>query len=487
MLAGIPSDPSLYNPVTNPKSMHARRREVLQAMLDQKDIAYNEFRLANRTPLPKPEDVHLPGTRGPAQYFVDYVKQQLVDRYGTRKVFGGGLKVKTTIDLNLQEQARQAIAKVLNIAGRAGGGARRARPARREHPRDGRRDELPPEPVQPRGAGRAAAGLVVQAVRARVGARAGDLPSTVFTSKPVSIDLGDKLYYVHNYEGSNLGPIDLTNATIFSDNTVYAQLTQVVQPKNVVAAAHKLGITSPLKGYFSIALGGEAVNPLEMARAYAAFANGGKRIDGSIFGNRPRVIESVERQAKNAPKPKQVIGETNAEIVTSILQQVVQQGTGKRAQLPDGRPVAGKTGTTENYGDAWFVGYTPQLVTAVWVGYPNKLVPMLIAVPRRRRRGRHVPGGDLARVQQDGAAVPEGRPRELPGAERPGVGVARSSSSATARTSSTTGSAGTRSRSRTSRGARRRRPRTASRTRSRCRTSSATRTRRRGRGWPLSR
>jgi penicillin-binding protein 1A len=376
MLAGIPSDPSLYNPVTNPTSMHARRREVLQAMLDQKDIAYNEFRAANRTPLPKPEDVHLPGTRGPAQYFVDYVKQQLVDRYGTRKVFGGGLKVKTTIDLNLQEQARKAIEKVLNMPD----GPAAALVAL--DPRDGSIKAM----VGGTNYRQSQFNLAVQGERqpgssfkpfALASAlEQGISPSTVFTSKPVSIDLGDKLYYVHNYEGSNLGPIDLTSATIFSDNTVYAQLTQVVQPKNVVEAAHKLGITSPLKGYFSIALGGEAVNPLEMARAYAAFADGGKRIDGSLIGNRPRVIESVNN-AKNAPKPKQVISQTNAEIVTSILQQVVQQGTGKRAQLPDGRPVAGKTGTTENYGDAWFVGYTPQLVTAVWVGYPNKLVPML--------------------------------------------------------------------------------------------------------------
>src|SRR6266545_2192868 len=101
LLAGIPSDPSLYNPVTNRDSAHARRREVLQAMLDQQDITYNEFRLANRTPLPKPEDIRQPGTRGPAQYFVDYVKQQLVDRYGSGRVFGGGLRVKTTIDLGL--------------------------------------------------------------------------------------------------------------------------------------------------------------------------------------------------------------------------------------------------------------------------------------------------------------------------------------------------------------------------------------------------
>jgi hypothetical protein len=93
---------------------------------------------------------------------------------------------------------------------------------------------------------------------------------------------------------------------------------------------------------------------------------------------------------KNAPKPRQVISEQNAEIVNGILQQVVQQGTGKRAQLSDGRPVAGKTGTTENYGDAWFVGYTPQLVGAVWVGYPNKLVPML-----SQFHGDAVAGGTL--------------------------------------------------------------------------------------------
>ncbi|HZO61914.1 MAG TPA: penicillin-binding transpeptidase domain-containing protein, partial [Gaiellaceae bacterium] len=217
----------------------------------------------------------------------------------------------------------------------------------------------------------------------------GISPSTVLVSKPVSIPLGDKTYYVHNYEGSNLGPIDLSTATVVSDNTVFAQLTQIVGPKAVVKTAHELGITSPLQGYFSIALGGEAVNPLEMARAYAAFADGGKRIDGSIVGNRPRVILSVSGK-KNAPKPKQVITETNARIVNSILQQVVQSGTGKRAQLPDGRPVAGKTGTTENYGDAWFVGYTPQLVVAVWVGYPNRLVPMLTEF-----HGDAVAGGTL--------------------------------------------------------------------------------------------
>ncbi len=375
LLAGIPADPSLFNPVTNPKASYVRRREVLQAMLDQKDIAYNEYRAANRTPLPKPSEVHLPGTRGPAQYFVDYVKQQLVDRYGTRQVFGGGLKVVTTIDLELQRQAREAIGKWL--PGSDGPAAALVA----LDPRDGRvlamvggnnyRESQFNLAVQ----GERQPGSSFKPFVLATALQQGISPTTVLESKPVTISLGDRDWYVRNYEGSNLGPIDLTTATIYSDNTVYAQLTQIVQPKSVVETAQKLGIASPLRSYFAIGLGAESVNPLEMARAFGSFADNGKRVDGSIFQNRPRVVASVNGK-ENRPIPRQVITETNAEIVNQILQQVVQSGTGKRAALAD-RQVAGKTGTTENYGDAWFVGYTPQLAVAVWVGYPDTLRPML--------------------------------------------------------------------------------------------------------------
>jgi membrane peptidoglycan carboxypeptidase len=154
-----------------------------------------------------------------------------------------------------------------------------------------------------------------------------------------------------------------------------------VGPGAIVRTAHRLGITSPLKPYFSIGLGAQAVNPLEMARAFSVFANGGYRIDGSIVGNHPRAVLSVENGSRgcdgqNKVVRRRVISPATDEVVNSLLQRVVTSGTGIRAQLPDGREVAGKTGTTENYGDAWFVGYTPQLVTAVWVGYPNKLVSM---------------------------------------------------------------------------------------------------------------
>jgi membrane peptidoglycan carboxypeptidase len=194
---------------------------------------------------------------------------------------------------------------------------------------------------------------------------------------------------VHNYEGSYLGTIDLQQATIHSDNSVFGQLTRLVGPSNVVHTSHKLGITSPLKPYLSIGLGAQAVNPLEMARAFSAFANGGFRIDGSLANirNHPRAIVTVGRKNSkgldcgdphvdcNAPRARRVLRENTVAAENSILQRVVTQGTGLRASLP-GRPAAGKTGTTEDYGDAWFVGYTPQLVAAVWVGYPNKLVPM---------------------------------------------------------------------------------------------------------------
>jgi membrane peptidoglycan carboxypeptidase len=206
----------------------------------------------------------------------------------------------------------------------------------------------------------------------------GISPQTVFESEPTTINLGDKLWAVANYEGSYLGPIDLTEATIHSDNTVYAQLTAQVGPRNVANTAHRLGVTRPLDDYFAIGLGVEAVSPLEMARAFATLASGGKRVDGSVLGNLPRAVLRVEhnrRADSNDPVAKQVVDPNNAAIVNQILQGVVIEGTGERAALDD-RPVAGKTGTTENYGDAWFVGYTPQLAVAVWVGYPDRLQPM---------------------------------------------------------------------------------------------------------------
>jgi len=393
LLAGIPEDPAAYDPATNQDAARERRNLVLLQMLDQGDISKAAYAHAISQRMPKRPDIRLPGDQGPAQYFANYVKQQLVNRYGSGRVFGGGLKVYTTIDLNMQKMARNSIGKWL--ANPAGPTAALVA----IDPRNGRvltmfggsnyRKSQFNLAVQ----GERQAGSSFKPFVLATALKEGVAPNTTFVSKPVTIDAGGRLWEVHNYEDEYLGPITIQQATAYSDNAVFAQLTKLVGPQNIANTARSLGITTRLHPYFSIGLGAQGVNPLEMARAFSAFADGGKRIDGRRFGNQPRVILKVANDKgrpidDNTPRPVPVLSADDAAIVTSLLQNVVKYGTGKAAALSGGRAVAGKTGTTENYGDAWFVGYTPQLVTAVWVGYPNSLRPMTY-----QYRGKPVAGG----------------------------------------------------------------------------------------------
>ncbi|HET6684772.1 MAG TPA: PBP1A family penicillin-binding protein [Gaiella sp.] len=380
LLAGLPRSPTFYDPVQHPASARERRAYVLDLLFDQGRITRAEQRRAKAAPLPRPDDVHLPGTRGPAAYFVNYVTDQLVGRYGAERVFGGGLEVTTTIDLALQKQARQAIEEVLDdpdgpaaalVAIDPRSGAVKAMFGGTNY----RRSQFNLATQAERQPGSSFKPIVLASAFRR-----GIAPSTEFVSQPVEIDAGDRIWKVSNYEGSYLGQVDLRTAMIASDNSVYAQLTKVVGPRAIVETAHALGIHSKLPAYFSIGLGAVAVNPLDMTRAYATIANDGKRIDGSIMGDLPRVVQGVESRRtgklrRNEPVAHAVLPAAQAETLTSILTDVVEQGTGRRAQLP-GRDAAGKTGTTDNYGDAWFVGYTPELAVAVWVGYPDALRPM---------------------------------------------------------------------------------------------------------------
>jgi penicillin-binding protein 1A len=381
LLAGIPSDPSLYDPATNPKAARARRLEVLKAMLAQGEISAPDLQRAAHTPLPRAQDIRLPGIEGPAPYFVNYVKQQLIEKYGTRRVFGGGLNVQTTIDLRLQKLARRAIQSVLNQPNGPSAALVAVRPTTGEilamYGGNNFRQSQFNLAVQ----GERQPGSSFKPFVLATALKEGISPTTTFESKPVNIFIGDKYWPVHNYENDYMGSADLTTATIVSDNSIFAQLTKVVGPANVARTAHQLGITRHLNPYFAIGLGADAVSPMEMARAFSTFADDGRRVDGSVFGNRPRAIARVNNAHdklidNNRPVFRRVLTPDQDALLTSILEGVIRSGTGKRAALPD-RVAAGKTGTTENYGDAWFVGYTPQLATAVWVGYPNKLTPML--------------------------------------------------------------------------------------------------------------
>ena len=383
LLAGIPEDPSAWDPVAHPKAARDRRNLVLTQMYQQAYLTKSQYVNSLVYPMPDPSTVSLPSTQSvAAPFFANYVTDQLAQRYGSSRAFGGGLKVTTTIDLRLQAAARDALAKELPTFASDNGptGALVA-----IDPRNGAVLAMVGGPNYHQNQfnlatqGERQPGSAFKPFVLATALREGVSPSSTLTSsKQVTIDAGGRLWVVNNYEGEALGPIDLGKAIAYSDNSVFSQLTALVGPNQVAQTAHDVGITSPLKGYFAIGLGAEPATPLEMARAYATFANGGARIDGSIFGNEPRAISSIEVDGKteqNSPVPRQKLTENQAATINQLLQGVVQYGTGVAAQIP-GREVAGKTGTTENYGDAWFVGYTPQLVTAVWVGYPHSLVPM---------------------------------------------------------------------------------------------------------------
>jgi penicillin-binding protein 1A len=381
LLAAIPVDPSRYDPVARPRDARSRRNLVLRKLFEQGKISRRDLLVYMSAPLPKRDDVRPPAVNtNVAPYFANYVKQQLIDRFNAPCVYGGGLRVRTTIDLRLQRLARRAISEWLPDPE----GPTAALVA--IDPRDGSILTM----VGGRNFRESQFNLAVQAERQpgssfkpfvlAAALERGIAPASSFESKPLLISLGDRFWSVHNYDGAYLGSVTLETATVHSDNAVYAELTQLVGPRAVAAIARKLGIKSPLNPYFAIGLGAEAVNPLELARAFGAFPMNGYRIDSRLFGNNPRFVSEIEgcrfkRRTKDDIRPHRVLRRSSAQMINQILQEVIERGTGRRAALPD-RTAAGKTGTTENYGDAWFVGYTPQLVTAVWVGYPNVLRPM---------------------------------------------------------------------------------------------------------------
>jgi penicillin-binding protein 1A len=392
LLAGIPEDPSLWDPVSRPNLARARRNLVLRQLRDQDYLTPGQYNFWSKQPLPRPEDISLPATQSPvAPYFANYVTDQLVRHRGTKNAYGGNLRVRTTIDLGMQKLAREAIAKVLPptigptaalVSIDAHTGAVLAMVGGRNY----HHSQFNLATQGERQPGSAFKPFVLASALEE-----GIAPATTLVSKPVSIFLGDKLWNVSNYEGEYLGTINLWQAIAASDNSVFAQLTNIVGPSTVAHVAKTFGITTPLRPYFAIGLGAEPATPLEMARAYATLADGGYRLDDS-YGDEPRVIDCVAVGSAtcvpNYTYPHRVLDANLAAIEDQMLTGVVQSGTGKAAQLPGGWSVAGKTGTTENYGDAWFVGFTPDIVTAVWVGYPDSLRPML-----SEYHGRSVAGG----------------------------------------------------------------------------------------------
>jgi penicillin-binding protein 1A len=376
ILAGLPQSPSQYNPLQNPRSALDRRNEVLDEMAKQGQISDEEAEDAKAEPIGLDPGNRYSRIREP--YFFDFVEQQLIEKYGVNTVRQGGLKVHTTVDPELQEAGRAAIegqlpystdpsAAVVSIDPETGYVKAMASSGQYS---DAQFNLAAQGHRQPGSAFKTFA--LTTAVK-----RGIDPDSTYYTSKPLDLDLPEWGHWeVVTYGESYAGTISLHDATVASDNTVFAQLALDLGPESVAETAHEMGIETELDGIPAETLGGLrlGVSPLEMANAYATLASGGIR-------NKPIAIRKVVFADGTAddigePERKRVFEDGVAYEVTKILQDNVDGGTGTAAQPSTCSHVAGKTGTTDDFNDAMFIGYTPNLSTAVWVGYPDALQSM---------------------------------------------------------------------------------------------------------------
>ncbi|MDX6649190.1 MAG: penicillin-binding protein [Solirubrobacteraceae bacterium] len=391
LLAGMIASPYAWDPVNFPVKAKRRRDIVLRKMLDQHYLTKGEYDAAVAQPVPTRDEIQPPREDSKAPYFTSWVKAQVVDRFGATKAFSGGLRIRTTLDLDLQNAAQEAVTTHLSsVDGPAAAlvaidnqtGEVRAMIGGRPGKDYGH------APFNLATQGQRQPGSAWKAFTLAAALREGITPDSTWESRrkvfPVrgSADPNEK-FIVNNYEGQYSGITTLASATAQSDNSVYAEVGLKVGTRKIAKIAHEMGIRTPLSTNEAMTLGGlkEGVTPLDMAHAYEVFAAGGKRVTGTLGAsdNGPVGIREVQdplrgRTIHNQTRKLKVFNKRLVEEAIPVLQGVVQSGTGTSAAT--GGFVAGKTGTTENYGDAWFVGFTKRWTVAVWVGYPDTLKPM---------------------------------------------------------------------------------------------------------------
>jgi penicillin-binding protein 1A len=392
MIAAVVASPSMYDPVTNPDNAKGRRDLVLRYMRDQGYITPSEYERDRHDPLPLQEDLTPPQEQTAAPYFTSWVRQQVVDHFRPFKAFSGGLQITTTLDLDLQTAAEETIRQMLP----PGSGMPSASLVAIDNKTGEVRamvggDDYTTRPFNLATHGQRQPGSTFKPFTLVAALESGISPDNVYSSTPKEFPVpgtdGKEAFVVRNYGDSYSGSASLRSATTTSDNAVYAEVGVQVGTKKIARVARKMGIRTPISTNLAMTLGGlrEGVTPLDMAHAYQTFATGGKRVWNDELGapNRGPIGIHMVREAdgtviadnRRSLKTKQVISPEAAQTSSEILQTVVSYGTGTKAQI-DGF-AAGKTGTTENYGDAWFVGWNEHFTVAVWVGYPDRLVPML--------------------------------------------------------------------------------------------------------------
>jgi penicillin-binding protein 1A len=409
MLAGLVASPSAFDPVNDLPAAKARREVVLQDMLQQHYIDRTEYESGNSQPLPSSTDVEQAVEPNAAPYFTSWLQPQILAAMGLGngvparvaeyRAYYGGLKIRTTLDLRMQEAADQAITQELP----SGAGWPTASLVAIDNktgqvramvggPIVNGQEDYNQDPFNLATEAERQPGSAFKPFTLAVALEHGFGPDSVFLSAPLSIVVpnsdGKEIFHVINFGNEYQGDITLQEATDVSDNSVFERLGWYgLGPgqgtREVARMAKRAGITTPVSTNPAMILGGLkiGVSPLDMAHAYETFATGGNRVYDPVLGSPddgPIGIESIQGahvDLVDHPKYKRVMPAGIAEDVHNMLEGVVSSGTGTAAAIP-GVDVVGKTGTTTNYGDAWFVGWTPQLTVAVWVGFPRGTVPM---------------------------------------------------------------------------------------------------------------
>ncbi|MDE2237768.1 MAG: PBP1A family penicillin-binding protein, partial [Elusimicrobia bacterium] len=416
LLAGLIRSPRGNDPFLHPEHARRRRAVVLQRMREEGMITAQEKREAEAQPLPLSKPI---GRNTQAPYFVEHVRRRLEQEYGTNMVWRGGLKVYTTLDWSMEKAAEAGMEKALAAYDE------RALAEWREKQKEASPgveiSTSPPAKIQgafvlldvKTGAVRAMVGgrdsIFNRAMQARrqpgstfkpfvwaAALQSGMTPASLVDDAPLayyydgrdwrllegatdqySINLATapfanspdfKIWVPNDYDGKFLGWLTLRRALAHSRNTASVRLIEKVGPPVVVDLAHKLGIRSELDPVLSLGLGSAVVSPLEMASAFGTFANGGIYVE-------PYTIERVEdasgrRLESHVPVEREAVSPQLAFLMTDLLEAVVREGTGRNARRL-GRPLAGKTGTSNDNRDLWFIGYTPDLVAAAWMGYDD--------------------------------------------------------------------------------------------------------------------
>ncbi len=397
-LAAIIASPSAYDPKAYPENALGRRNLVLEKMYGDGYITREQYDEGRMQALPSPGDIEPPHLDSKAPYFTAWLRQQLVERYGASKAFFGGLKVKSTLDLRLQDAAEETVNSYLGYSPatasvvvidnhNAGVKAMVGGP------------NFETKPFNLATQGHRQPGSSIKPFTLVTALEEGISPYTTFESAPQYIHYGkhgQEVFKVNNDEDSYLGSCDIVCATTYSDNSIYAQLGlealkgRTIQDRthSIAGTIHKAGYDDPVSTNPSMVLGGLelGVTPLGWTYAYSTIGNNGDRVSGTLAprpGDSPVAYTQVTdqdgrtiREGDNDSIHTQAIPEGVAEEAKGILETVVSSGTGTHANI-GASGQWGKTGTTENNGDAWFCGGVEDEVTAcVWVGYADTTTPM---------------------------------------------------------------------------------------------------------------